>query len=167
VTPETEPAAAVNDQVSDSVTDLAPQRCGRRAFLLGAAALKPFIDYVEAGRGPADDRYPARYLLEQIGLRGGGDPAMLRRRGAPRLPACSCLRPIFCCSTSRRTTLTCPRSNGSKPNLRRARRCSSSSAMTGSSSRTCRGSAARAAVSRLHDPRRLDTAAIAGLNRGR
>ena len=83
------------------------------------------------------DRHAARYLLEQLGLRGGEDPAALSgaRYAAPRLPARSRLRRIFCCSTSRRTILTCPRSNGSRPNWRRGRRRSSSSAMTGGSSR--------------------------------
>ena len=33
--------------------------------------------YVEAGLGPGDDRYPARYVLEQLGLRGDEDPAHL------------------------------------------------------------------------------------------
>src|SRR4029079_14413809 len=32
------------------------------------------LDYVEAGLGPGDDRHPARYLLEQLGLDGSEDP---------------------------------------------------------------------------------------------
>src|SRR5215470_7554423 len=35
------------------------------------------LAYVEAGLGPGDDRYAARYLLEQLGLRSDGDPAHL------------------------------------------------------------------------------------------
>ena len=35
------------------------------------------LAYVEAGLGPGDDRYQARYLLEQLGLRGDEDPAHL------------------------------------------------------------------------------------------
>jgi ATP-binding cassette subfamily F protein uup len=34
-------------------------------------------DYVEAGLGPNDDRHAARYLLEQLGLRGNENPAAL------------------------------------------------------------------------------------------
>jgi ABC transport system ATP-binding/permease protein len=33
--------------------------------------------YVEAGLGPGDDRYQARYVLEQLGLRGDENPAHL------------------------------------------------------------------------------------------
>src|SRR5258706_528672 len=33
------------------------------------------LAYVEAGLGPGDDRYQARYVLEQLGLRGDEDPA--------------------------------------------------------------------------------------------
>ena len=35
------------------------------------------LAYVEAGLGPGDDRYQARYLLEQLGLRGDEDPPHL------------------------------------------------------------------------------------------
>src|SRR6201997_4379598 len=35
------------------------------------------LAYVEAGLGPGDDRYAARYLLEQLGLNGEDDPAHL------------------------------------------------------------------------------------------
>ncbi len=35
------------------------------------------LAYVEAGLGPADDRYRARYLLEQLGLTGDEDPSRL------------------------------------------------------------------------------------------
>src|SRR3979411_2025629 len=33
------------------------------------------LGYVEAGLGPGDDHYQARYILEQLGLRGDEDPA--------------------------------------------------------------------------------------------
>jgi ATP-binding cassette subfamily F protein uup len=50
------------------------------------------LSYVEAGLGPGDDRYAARYLLEQLGLRGDADPAQLsggeaRRAGLARVLA--------------------------------------------------------------------------------
>src|SRR6202030_4528748 len=35
------------------------------------------LAYVEAGLGPGDDHYAARYLLEQLGLHGDEDPANL------------------------------------------------------------------------------------------
>src|SRR3974377_1296510 len=35
------------------------------------------LSYVEAGLGPGDDRYAARYLLDQLGLRGEEEPARL------------------------------------------------------------------------------------------
>jgi hypothetical protein len=35
------------------------------------------LAYVEAGLGPADDRYRARYLLEQLGLSGEEEPSRL------------------------------------------------------------------------------------------
>ena len=33
------------------------------------------LAYVEAGLGPGDDHYQARYVLEQLGLHGDEDPA--------------------------------------------------------------------------------------------
>jgi ATP-binding cassette subfamily F protein uup len=35
------------------------------------------LSYIEAGLGPGDDRYAARYLLEQLGLHADADPAHL------------------------------------------------------------------------------------------
>src|ERR1700726_4153944 len=35
------------------------------------------LAYVEAGLGPGDDAYKARFLLEQLGLNGAEDPARL------------------------------------------------------------------------------------------
>ena len=35
------------------------------------------LGYVEAGLGPGDDHYQARYVLEQLGLHGDEDPASL------------------------------------------------------------------------------------------
>src|SRR6266404_3313747 len=50
------------------------------------------LAYVEAGLGPGDDRYQARYVLEQLGLRGDEDPAQVsggeaRRAGLARVLA--------------------------------------------------------------------------------
>ena len=36
---------------------------------------KTTLSYVEAGLGPGDDHYQARYLVEQLGLTGEEDPA--------------------------------------------------------------------------------------------
>src|SRR6201990_3623529 len=48
---------------------------------------KTTLAYVEAGLGPGDDHYQARYLLEQLGLSGDEDPAHVSggeaRRAAP------------------------------------------------------------------------------------
>src|ERR1700753_4134953 len=33
------------------------------------------LGYVEAGLGPGDDHYQARYVLDQLGLHGGEEPA--------------------------------------------------------------------------------------------
>jgi len=54
---------------------------------------------------PGDDRYQARYLLEQLGLSGKEDPAHISaaRRGAPRWRGYWRPRPTFCCWTSRPT----------------------------------------------------------------
>src|ERR1700746_226797 len=38
---------------------------------------KTTLAYIEAGLGPGDDHYQARYLLEQLGLSGDEDPAHL------------------------------------------------------------------------------------------
>src|SRR6202049_4814183 len=35
------------------------------------------LAYVEAGLGPGDDHYQARYVLEQLGLHGDEDPATI------------------------------------------------------------------------------------------
>jgi ATP-binding cassette subfamily F protein uup len=49
--------------------------------------------YVEAGLGPGDDRHPARYLLEQLGLRGDEDPAHLSGGEARRAALARVLAP--------------------------------------------------------------------------
>src|SRR5579863_397034 len=49
--------------------------------------------YVEAGLGPGDDRHPARYLLEQLGLRGDEDPADLSGGEARRAALARVLAP--------------------------------------------------------------------------
>src|SRR6185437_13147750 len=41
------------------------------------AGFRTTLAYVEAGLGPGDDIYQARYLLEQLGLTGNEDPAHL------------------------------------------------------------------------------------------
>src|ERR1700754_3113553 len=51
------------------------------------------LAYVEAGLGPGDDRYAARYLLEQLGLRGDEDPAKLSGGEARRAALARVLAP--------------------------------------------------------------------------
>src|SRR6266849_5843784 len=50
-------------------------------------------DYVEAGLGPNDDRHAARYLMEQLGLRGDEDPATLSGGEARRAALARALAP--------------------------------------------------------------------------
>ena len=51
------------------------------------------LAYVEAGLGPGDDRYPARYVLEQLGLHGDEDPAHLSGGEARRAALARVLAP--------------------------------------------------------------------------
>jgi len=51
------------------------------------------LAYVESGLGPGDDRHPARYLLEQLGLRGDEDPAQLSGGEARRAALARVLAP--------------------------------------------------------------------------
>jgi ABC transport system ATP-binding/permease protein len=51
------------------------------------------LAYVEAGLGPGDDRYAARYLVEQLGLRGDEDPANLSGGEARRAALARVLAP--------------------------------------------------------------------------
>ncbi len=51
------------------------------------------LGYVEAGLGPGDDRYAARYLLEQLGLRDDEDPAQLSGGEARRAALARVLAP--------------------------------------------------------------------------
>jgi ABC transport system ATP-binding/permease protein len=51
------------------------------------------LAYVEAGLGPGDDRHPARYLLEQLGLHGDEDPANLSGGEARRAALARALAP--------------------------------------------------------------------------
>src|SRR6185312_5383736 len=51
------------------------------------------LAYVEAGLGPGDDRYAARYLLEQRGLHGDEDPSSLSGGEARRAALARALAP--------------------------------------------------------------------------
>jgi len=51
------------------------------------------LAYVEAGLGPGDDPYPARLLLEQLGLHGDEDPAQLSGGEARRAALARVLAP--------------------------------------------------------------------------
>jgi ABC transport system ATP-binding/permease protein len=51
------------------------------------------LAYVEAGLGPGDDRYAARYLLEQLGMSGDEDPARLSGGEARRAALARVLAP--------------------------------------------------------------------------
>ncbi|WP_454629322.1 ABC-F family ATP-binding cassette domain-containing protein [Bradyrhizobium cenepequi] len=51
------------------------------------------LAYVEAGLGPGDDHYQARYLLEQLGLSGDEDPAHLSGGEARRAALARVLAP--------------------------------------------------------------------------
>ena len=51
------------------------------------------LAYVEAGLGPGDDRYQARYLLEQLGLHGDEDPAHISGGEARRAALARVLAP--------------------------------------------------------------------------
>src|SRR5712691_11080045 len=51
------------------------------------------LAYVEAGLGPGDDRYQARYLLEQLGLHGDEDPANVSGGEARRAALARVLAP--------------------------------------------------------------------------
>jgi ABC transport system ATP-binding/permease protein len=57
------------------------------------AGYKTALDYVEAGLGPGDDEYRARYLLEQLGLTGLEDPANLSGGEARRIALARVLAP--------------------------------------------------------------------------
>src|SRR5450631_157083 len=51
------------------------------------------VAYVQDGRGPGDDAHQARYLLEQLGLRGDEDPAQLSGGEARRAALARVLAP--------------------------------------------------------------------------
>ncbi len=57
------------------------------------ASFATTLDYVKAGLGPGDDRYRAKYLLEQLGLAGGEDPARLSGGEARRCALARALAP--------------------------------------------------------------------------
>src|SRR5205085_492774 len=54
---------------------------------------KTTLAYVEAGLGPGDDRYQARYLLEQLGLTGEEDPVHVSGGEARRAALARVLAP--------------------------------------------------------------------------
>src|SRR3982751_5042346 len=54
---------------------------------------KTTLAYVEAGLGPGDDHYQARYLLEQLGLTGEEDPARVSGGEARRAALARVLAP--------------------------------------------------------------------------
>ena len=75
-----------------------PLRAARRDHPLSAAGAgfrghATTLAYVEAGLGPGDDHYPARYLLEQLGLHGDEDPAKLSGGEARRAALARVLAP--------------------------------------------------------------------------
>jgi ABC transport system ATP-binding/permease protein len=57
------------------------------------AGLGTTLAYVEAGLGPGDDRHRARYLLQQLGLRGDENPAQLSGGEARRAALARVLSP--------------------------------------------------------------------------
>ena len=57
------------------------------------AGFKTALAYVEAGLGPADDAYRARYLLEQLGMTGEEDPKTLSGGEARRCALARVLAP--------------------------------------------------------------------------
>ncbi len=57
------------------------------------SGFKTALAYVEAGLGPADDVYRARYLLEQLGMTGEEDPATLSGGEARRCALARALAP--------------------------------------------------------------------------
>src|SRR5438876_1123138 len=57
------------------------------------AGFATILAYVEAGLGPGDDRYQARYVLEQLGLTGQEDPAKLSGGEARRASLARVLAP--------------------------------------------------------------------------
>ncbi|UGY13797.1 ABC-F family ATP-binding cassette domain-containing protein [Bradyrhizobium septentrionale] len=54
---------------------------------------KTTLSYVESGLGPGDDHYQARYLLEQLGLSGEEDPALVSGGEARRAALARVLAP--------------------------------------------------------------------------
>src|SRR6267142_3060209 len=54
---------------------------------------KTTLAYVEAGLGPGDDHYQARYLVEQLGLTGNEDPAHVSGGEARRAALARVLAP--------------------------------------------------------------------------
>src|SRR5438874_1779785 len=66
-------------------------------------AHKTTLAYVEAGLGPGDDHYQARYLVERLGLHGDEDPAHVSGGEARRAALATCAGSSSPCSPSRST----------------------------------------------------------------
>ena len=99
------------------------------------------LAYVEAGLGPGDDHYQARYLLEQLGLHGDEDPAHLSGGEARRAALARVLAPspdiLLLDEPTNHLDLTDHRMAGRRTRPAAAARWSSS-AMTAASSPICR-----------------------------
>src|ERR1700692_4853147 len=83
------------------------------------AGFSSTLAYAEAGLGPGDDHYQARYILEQLGLRGDEDPANVsggeaRRTALARVLAPS---PVFLLLEQPPTLLDLPPTEGRKSKL--------------------------------------------------
>ena len=83
---QTEPDKGVRFFQPDATVRYLPQE----PDLSGFATV---MDYVEAGLGPGDEPYKARYLLEQLGLTGDEDPARLSGGEARRAAIVRVLAP--------------------------------------------------------------------------
>jgi len=90
------------------------------------------LAYVEAGLGPGDDHYQARFLLEQLGLHGDENPAHISGGEARRAALARVLAPspdILLLDEPPTTSIFRP-SNGLRVNSTAAAAHSSSSATT-------------------------------------
>ena len=101
---------------------------------------KTTLAYVEAGLGPGDDHYQARYLLEQLGLHGDEDPAHVSGGEARRAALARVLAPSpdILLLDEPTNHLDLPTIEWLEGELEAAAARWSSSAMTAASSPTCR-----------------------------